>query len=574
MSASSQFPSKTSGHVMIALKIIALLVFVALTNPGAWDEVLLLWGRKQFATLIPFLIIWAFTLVALVVVSLHPKFLWRAFWAVLIAASTASGMAYFWISHTQISVFDIFAGWNAAHEAGRAASFYAQETNAALALFFASIAVFIWPTGTHAAQLKGIWKKIGFLPAVPIAMMAGMIFLKNGQFYGTLPNQFAPISMAGLLAGKVAFHQVPERKHVAWPVDANAKKQNLVLLVDESIRADYIDLTPGNRFTPEFAKLADKFVNFGPASSAGNCSNYSNALLRFGASREDISGSVNTNPTLFEYAKTAGYRTVFIDAQARALTLGSDMQNFMTLEERGYIDKFYLMRDEEVVNADEALGKIIAEELKAGKPVFIYANKNGAHFPYDQSYPATSAIFHPTMTEAGVDSQIARIAAYRNGIAWSVDRFMKNLFAETNFDHTTLIYTSDHGQELDPGHLTHCLAEKPDPKMNIVPLMVHTSDPLLLQQFQHGAAILQNQANHFQIAPTLYALMGYAPADIAKHYDESLLLGSKRSSQTTSGDVFAMFGGQVNWNDVDLTKNYLENATTVQRPRVAVGQGG
>ena len=514
--------------------------------------------HRKNVRILPFLLIWFFTLFALAAVALHPKFMWRTFWGVLIAASTAAGMAYFWISHTQISVFDIFAGWNAAHEAGRAATFYAHETDAALVLFSITVAVFAWPTGAYAPAKQEMFKKLSLLPAFPIALMAGMIFLKNGIFYGTLPNQFAPISMASLLVGKVALQQAPQRQHVVWNIDTSKKQQKIVYLVDESIRYDYIDLTPGNPFTPQFAKLADKFVDFGPASSAGNCSNYSNALLRFGASREDVSGSANSNPTLFEYAKAAGYRTVYIDAQARALTLGSDMQNFMSLDERAFVDKFYLLRDEEVFNADEALGKIIAEELKTGKMVFIYANKNGSHFPYDNSYPKETALFHPTMTEANIDSQAARIASYRNGIAWSVDRFMKNLFAETDFDNTTLIYTSDHGQELDPGHLTHCQADRPDPKMHIVPLMVHTSDPLLFQQFKHGANLLKYKASHFQIAPTIYGLMGFAPADVAKRYDESLLLGTQRTTQTTSGDVFGIFGGHVNWNAVDLTKNYLE----------------
>ena len=162
--------------------------------------------------------------------------------------------------------------------------------------------------------------------------------------------------------------------------------------------------TPGNPYTPRFAGLADKFVNFGPAASTGNCSSYSNVLLRYGVSRQDITGGVNKNPSLWEYAKRSGYRTVFIDAQAGNISNAGLMQNFMTMQEKSQIDGFYAIRDIPGAEADGKLADIITKELAGDKPVFIYANKNGAHFPYDHAYPAEAGIFHPTMGESGVDS--------------------------------------------------------------------------------------------------------------------------------------------------------------------------
>jgi arylsulfatase A-like enzyme len=267
---------------------------------------------------------------------------------------------------------------------------------------------------------------------------------------------------------------------------------------------------------------------------------------------------------------------VFIDAQAPSLTLGNDYQNFMTVQERSVIDHVFLLHDVEPQDADEALGKIIAGELRQGGPVFIYANKNGAHFPYDHSYPASAAIFHPTMTESAADTVEARSNSFRNGIAWSVDRFMEQLFAETDFKDTTMIYTSDHGQQLMPGKLTHCQAEKPDQMMSVVPLMVHTSDPDLRKKFEAGAAVLQNKASHFQIAPTLYSLMGYRAEDIAKQYDESLFIGTSRPAESTSGDVFGLFRPSQNWNAVDLQAISSEQnpALVVKAKPITANVGG
>ena len=332
-------------------------------------------------------------------------------------------------------------------------------------------------------------------------------------------------------------------------------------MVDESIRADYLDFTPGNIHTPELAKLADKFINFGPAASGGNCSNYSNAILRFGASRKNLTLSATTNPTLFQYAKKAGFRTVYIDAQANNITDGSLLQNFMTLEEKSEIDGFYALHEVVTIDADRELAKIVTKELASGQPVFIYANKNGAHFPYDSAYPVSETLFHPSIAEAKEDTKTSRVASYHNAIAWSVDKFMKILFASADLSHTTMIYTSDHGQAVNPTMLTHCQVDGPDPRQGLVPLRAYSSDPALVERLKAGANLMHGASSHFQIAPTLLELMGFAKSDLATLYDESLFEKTQHPAAFTSGDVFGMFSSEVHWNPIDLTVPYLEPAT-------------
>ena len=43
---------------------------------------------------------------------------------------------------------------------------------------------------------------------------------------------------------------------------------------------------------------------------------HANAILRFAASQDGIGRSMPSNPTLWQYARKAGFRTVFIDGQA------------------------------------------------------------------------------------------------------------------------------------------------------------------------------------------------------------------------------------------------------------------
>jgi lipid A ethanolaminephosphotransferase len=277
--------------------------------------------------------------------------------------------------------------------------------------------------------------------------------------------------------------------------------------------------------------------------------------MRFGASRKDLTNSVNSNATIFAYARKAGYRTVYIDAQAYNNARGHKIQNFMNLQEKGEIDGFYAISSTKVMEADYELNKIIAAELKSNTPVFIYANKNGAHFPYDDSYPADQAVHHPTQTEAG-DTVASRLNSYRNSIDWTVDLWMANLFNIADLSQAVMIYTSDHAQRFEPGKITHCQTDAVDPQTALVPLIVYAPKGSLADRFTVAAPQLKNRASHFQIAPTVYELMGYKAADIAIEYDESLLIGTTRPTEFTSGDVFGLFGNPVTFSPIELSKPF------------------
>lgn len=543
-------------------KLIGVLAILVLTNPDVLNNLPTLLARKQFGTLIPFVGIWVVTILALATISFHPRLVARVFWGLIVAGSTSLIWGYYQASHSQMSVLDAISFWNARHEAGRAADFYNQHILHAKILFAALFIFFIAPVPAFGPNIRRSLVWATALPIIPMLMIGAVFWFKNGVTYMTMPSQFSAVPIASLVAYKQATQTSVIRHDVSWKPVAKSPTRNIIFMVDESVRSEYIDLKPNNPYTPKFAALADKFVNFGPAASGGNCSNYANGLLRFGASREDIVGSTASNPTLFQYAKKAGFRTVFIDAQAGSFALGNMLQNFMTLKEKSNIDGFYLIRNVKADMADRELINIVAKELQSSQPVFIYANKNGSHFPYDHAYPSSEAKFHPTMTETGIDTQAARIASYRNAIAWSVDDFMKIFFGTADLSSTTMVYTSDHGQMLQAGKLTHCMVDNPDPRTGIVPLMVYSSDPATRARLETGAKLSVGKASHFQIAPTLYELMGYSRTDIAKNYDESLFDGTTHKPEMTTGDVFGVFGAQPNETLIPLTENLLETDPT------------
>jgi lipid A ethanolaminephosphotransferase len=563
--------------IALLLRLTLVAAYVVLTNPGVIQRVELLYHQNRFGTLVGFLGVWALSLVALLIAVLHPRLWVRAIWATVIAVTTGIGFAYQKASGTDFSVFDVLSLWSARHEAGRAMEYYASDVTILALVAVGGVLLLTAPPTVHFAWMRRWISRLVWMPVLPVVLIAAIVVLREGGGSHGLPNQFAPLSVGLVSAAKISSRPAPDRQAVRW-TPGKRQVRHVVMLVDESIRGDYIDWRPGNPFTPELARLRPRLVDFGPAVSAGNCSHYSNALLRFSAARNRLGLNLLTNPTIWQYAKRAGYRTVFIDAQSAFNRTAGKLQNFMTADETNDIDRLVTMpATTPASELDDRLLDVIIEELRSDQPVFIYANKNGAHFPYDASYPASERPFKPTMSDAlqeatrdGVAKRTvstyataapasARINSYRNAVRWSVDRFFKRLFDEANLNNAVMLYTSDHGQAFNEDRLSHCTVEDPDPREGLVPLFVTTPDAALRNRFVAGLeASPPGHATHFSLTPTMLELFGYAKRDVASAYGPSLFERNAAPPAFTSGDIFGLFSDEVRWHPVDLSRSYLE----------------
>jgi len=365
-----------------------------------------------------------------------------------------------------------------------------------------------------------------------------------------MPQQFAPLALSAVTGIRIVLNPPQPRAQVSWMPNAGKRQEKILVLVDESIRADYAGATPEHVLTPNMVASAPQLIDYGRAISGGNCSHYSNAILRFMVDRDDIIHSANTNPTVWDFARKAGYRTVFIDAQAGSIRTASALQNFMTLEEKAKIDNFHAIQNVEASEADDRLMAIVAEELAKPGPVFIYANKNGAHFPYDEAYDAKAAVFHPTVGEAG-ETFTARANSYMNAVRWSVDRLWPRLMQTVTRNNATMVYTSDHGQIVEPVGLTHCHVTEPETRTALVPLILHLPDGDLQKEYATAAPGLKDHASHFMLPATLLDFMGYARGDTMKTYNMSLLDAGQLPLVFTSGDIFGLMSNEVSINAAD-----------------------
>ena len=391
------------------------------------------------------------------------------------------------------------------------------------------------------------------LPGVSGALVAGVIIYTKG---GTdiFPIPFGTFSNAAIVLASAWNSPRPVEKLAFWDpallrdVVSNAPAKlegtvhpifnKIVVIMDESVRGDYLSLNDAADNTTPFLKAADNLINFGVAISGGNCSLISRTMFRFGMRQSDLPNGWReglNRPTMWQFAHSAGYSTVHIDAsfknQLSPLEKTLIDSNITIFENPGYL------RDQKLV------GRLLGA-LKEDGPTFIYVEKYGVHFPYSTKHPPDFRAF-PTPEEreasryqntiiGSVNAFLrsflparydrASFADYPNAILWSVDEFFRKLLPAVDLSKTLIIYTSDHGQSLVPGHFTHCsTTASVSPSEAYVPLFATTLVPEFKRRLEQGAARGFGRFSHFEVFPTLLLAMGYDAGWVNRSYGPSLL---------------------------------------------------
>jgi lipid A ethanolaminephosphotransferase len=373
-------------------------------------------------------------------------------------------------------------------------------------------------------------------PWLGAALLTGILFVRGGDGARGLPDAFTPIAYFTLAEYEDIAGSLGPRQAVRLPLAGPPPRRNVVLIVDESIAGKYLDInSPAGVQTPLSRAWPGLTIhNFGIAASIATCSYSSNVTLRYGGTRAGYQRINATMPSIWAYAHQAGLETVYIDAQR---TDGA-LQNQMDGKERAQVDRFIQFSNVPVLQRDMAVAAELIRQLADPTPKFIMVNKMGAHFPVQDKYPASYIRYQPVAARGhfvGVGDTGSREGfdgtpeawrryrnAYRNTLLWNVGTFFDRVLGKADLSHTTLIYTSDHGQDLhergQPGLYTHCSAD-PAPQEGAVPLIV------IAGANQPGAdwnSVSGGERSHYQIFPTLLELMGYRHDAVSATYGPSL----------------------------------------------------
>ncbi|KJZ39415.1 MULTISPECIES: sulfatase-like hydrolase/transferase [Pseudomonas] len=422
-------------------------------------------------------------------------------------------------------------------------------------------------------------------PVLGVLLLSAVLFVRAGEGARGLPIMYTPLAYLNLFTYEALHNTVGPREPVSLARNNQPVGHDIVLIIDESISGNYLDINApfGVHSNLKEPRPGVEIFNYGYAASIANCSADTNVTLRYGGTRADYMRINSTLPSIWQYAKKAGLRTVYIDAQRT----GGNLQNLMNDTEKKDIDEFVQFDQTSVRDRDMAAAAKLIELLNDGQPQLVVINKVGAHFPVHDKYPDAFMAYRPTLPRGQFvevadtgkrdgfngqpDDWVLYRNAYKNTLLWNVGEFFSRVFVQADLSNALLIYTSDHGQDLhergNPGLNTHCGGD-PVEEEGLVPLVVIQGSTLKTLDWQAQLPVNKDRSSHYNIFPTLLQLMGYDLTGIEAVYGKPLSVPTA-DAFTFNYRFNARLGAQPQWKHIDLNSI----VTPSQAPAsVAVGQ--
>ena len=317
-----------------------------------------------------------------------------------------------------------------------------------------------------------------------------------------------------------------------------SKFKNIVWIIDESVTGTYLSVNGyEKKTTPYLDELENKssdFINFGTVNSISNCSAKSNLFLRIGMNphqhkREEIS----LLPTIFQYAKRAGYKTWLFDSQ----TQKDHLQNHLTVYDKNSIDNFETLGTEvSRLNKDEVflndMLEVVNNQTSSDKN-FIVLVKYGAHFPYLLTYKHEFSPFQPVLESSyggmNFENREKQLNTYLNSLHFNVDLYLKKMLEQIDLKESIVFYTSDHGQNILENEALsrpHCNNENVVKNEVSVPLFLFSNNAK-----ERFSLEKNNFYSQIQIFPTTLSFLGYSKelvSQYGKTLEESFIQSNER----------------------------------------------
>jgi glucan phosphoethanolaminetransferase (alkaline phosphatase superfamily) len=373
---------------------------------------------------------------------------------------------------------------------------YTHEITMAIARAVALLAVFV---GVRVIVRRFDLVPRGVLESRRVRLLAIGAFL---AFHGVAmllqPSYTVAETNVYVYGVPASFTTPPQRRDV--PVRAAAAPVEKILFVlDESVGYHI--------YTEAVAPLLRGLpaLDYGEAASLVACSASSNALLRWGLEKPGIGKAgydPRTNPTIWAFARAAGFRTTLIDGQSKGA-----MQNFLSSGELALIDEF--ITADVGVETDRRVARMLRERLARPGRELIWFVKRGSHFPYEMNYAAGT-----------LPQSASKREKYAAAVSYSTGGFFGELEGALPLERTLLVYTSDHGQNL-ASRAVHC-SDQRHPDEFSVPLVAVTGDAALRAMLASGLPAMRGRASHLNVFPTLLAALGYPSDWVTSNYGATL----------------------------------------------------
>lgn len=376
-----------------------------------------------------------------------------------------------------------------ARQAGNAAGEFAGPLGLAGVQALMAVALFV---AARIALRRGGWT--ASRPAAATAGMALLVAPSLAMVAG-FPASAAERNLYSLGLEVALAEPAPPRAPVDLEPKTEGTPRHIVWLVDESIAFQQFReiVAPGLE--------AIEHIDFGMAASLGHCSAPSNLALRSGVNVREAGPAMDLRrtPSIWAYARKAGYRTVLIDGQ----TSGAP-QNLLLPPESALIDEIIAAAGS--LDTDREIAARLNRQLRGDERTFTYAVLRGVHFQYRDHYPAGSI---------PADSTVVR--QYETAVEYSKRGFFARLLDGVDRQDVAIVYTSDHGQNLAEGAVPHC-SPLPVAVELQVPLVAFLPDRLAARY----ARVPRSGHAASQLFPATLIWMGYDPDAAQQRYDNDL----------------------------------------------------
>ena len=559
---------------LLTIKLLLLTALLIGTNYGAWQHVQVI---ESHFSLGAFFVMWILSALGVLCIAFSPSRSWRYTWTAVLIIFGFVGLAYRLITNSDLGLAEAEQLLEVVAFADNVTGFYARALLVAGALCAIGIVAINMPPYWDfkvRGNPKWLVSLLLLVPFVPVGATAGILYVRGGEGTEGLAAEFNGPAFALVLGvERLISGPQPKRRAVAIAQSSVRPPKTVVVIMDESVRGDVLDINSASGAYSGLLRYSKIMANFGLMSSIANCSSPSNAGFRYGVSRKSYLTDMKTNPSIWSYAKKAGYRTVYIDGQRH----GGGLHNMMTAEEASAIDDFVqLPADTPPYERDMEIARRIRKIVEDGKQYsFVYVNKMGLHFPYEGKYPPGKAIHQPIMQQTyfGTDidpknilrpqneddeSRLRFRNSYLNAVSWNVGNFFDTLLTGLNLSNAVVVYMSDHGQDLHedgrPGSRTHCTTKDPAPGEGIVPLVVVSGIERLAAEMRQAAGLNRDRVSQFNVFPTVLAMLGYSHEDIARSASSERMFDAElpANQQKFLSRYFTRFGTKPLWNSIRL----------------------
>ncbi len=378
----------------------------------------------------------------------HPRLQWV--WIALLAFAYFAQSAYFGVYRKYITVFDVRFFLQ---DPWMSLTLFAENGETLRPLIVAAVAAMLLRAVMQTpAPVKrwGSW--------LGVSLGAVLLVFISLNWYGAPAFQTAPIAYTGTLiratdirTGKNTTSTA--QRPIVPPTTRPADAPDVVWVIGESLTTKHMQVYGYNRpTTPNVQSLqkANQALAFQDALATSPRTMSSVPYILSGLQGVDPMGMIYSTPSIFNYAKSAGYHTGLITAQdfqwrnIDKLFVDKDMDHFQQGTDFSASVNVSIGADDHQM-FDRGVKPFLAKATQKPEPLFLVIQMSGSHPPYASQVPQDMKQFLPEETPISIN-------AYDNTV-WYTDKFLSRLVqaVREKRPNAWIFFTSDHGQDFGNG---------------------------------------------------------------------------------------------------------------------------